>query len=916
MQDHFLNRIFAKLPLRIVFILPFVLQILGIVGLVGYLSYKAGQKTVEDLATQLMNEVGDRVEQNLRLYLEIPHQINQVNLSQIELNLLTLQNLYPWEKYLWRQIQLHPDMAYIAVTTDKNQQRSGEKLLDGSFYINVVGDDVGMNFYSFKVNEKGDRTTGKLIVKNYDLRQHPSYQKAVKARKSSWSDVFVSFLEPTLLISALKPVYNPNQQIVGVLLSTLRLDQIGHFLNTLKIGKSGQTFIIEKTGKLLATSTGEMPFRQVKGEKKLFLATESTNSITRSTAEYLKTHFSDFSHLLENPKIKLEIEEQNYFLNLVPFQDSRGLEWLIVIIVPENDFLGQIKAHNKTTLLLSLGAFFMALLVGLLTAQWVIKPIIKLNQASKNIAQGKWDQITEVNRYDELGQLETSFNFMANKLKESFSILRENEHRLSQFLEAVPIGITVHEPTGKIYYMNQKSLEILDIKEILDSEKKDFSQTYRIYKLGTNQFYPPENLPIIRALAGETIYLDDLEIHQSEKIIPVEIWATPIYNPQGELIYAITAFQDISQRKQTEQILADYNRTLETEVKQRTTELAEAKDKAEVANRAKSIFIANMSHELRTPLNIILGFTQMMNHSQTLSAKDQENIKIIHNHGEYLLKLINNILSFTKSESEKYTLNLNDFDFDAFLDDLKKLFDFRASSQGLTLNFVKDKTLPQYICTDELKLRQVLINLLSNSLKFTLLGGVFLEIKKLDLDGLEVDQIALNFRVRDTGVGIAPEELEQLFQAFNQTESGKNSQEGTGLGLAISQQLVELMGSEITVQSEIGVGTCFEFTLRVKSLGENLVKTSQNDPDPQNSVDHQTYLPTFNLTAESFAGMPLEWIEQLYQASSCLDEPLIFNLIDQIPPEKQALSEQLKYWVNHFRFDLIFNVLENIIQKS
>lgn len=916
MQDQFLNRIFAKLPLRIVFIVPFILQILGVVGLVGYLSYKTGQKTVEDLATQLMNEVGDRVEQNLRIYLETPHHINQVNLSQIELNLLTLQNLYPWEKYLWRQIQLHPDMAYIAITTDKNQQRSGQKLLDGSFYINVVGDDVGMNFYSFKVNQKGDRTTGKLLVKNYDLRQYPMYQKAVKARESSWSDVFVSFVEPTLLISALKPIYNSNQQIVGVLLSTLRLDQIGHFLNTLKIGKSGQTFIIEKNGKLLATSTGEIPFHKVNGEKKLFLATESSNPITRATAEYLKTQFSELKSIPKNPKINLKIQQENYFLNLVPFRDSRGLEWLIVTVVPENDFLGEIKAHNKTTLLLSLVAFFIALLLGLITARWVIKPIIKLNQASKNIAQGEWNQTTEVSRYDELGELETSFNLMANKLQESFSILQENEHRLNQFLDAVPIGITVHESTGKIYYMNHKSLEILDIKEILDSEKQDFSQTYRIYRLGTNEFYPLEELPIIRALAGETIYLDDLEIHQSEKIIPVEIWATPIYNHQGEIIYAITAFQDISQRKQTEQILADYNHNLETEVKQRTTELAEAKDKAEVANRAKSIFIANMSHELRTPLNIILGFTQMMNHSQTLSAKDQENIKIIHNHGEYLLKLINNILSFTKSEAEKHTLNLNDFDFDSFLDDLKKLFDFRASSQGLTLNFVKDKSLPQYICTDELKLRQVLINLLSNALKFTSVGAVVLEIKQLDLDGLEVDQIGINFRVRDTGVGIAPEELDQLFKVFNQTESGKISQEGAGLGLAISQQLVELMGNEITVQSEIGVGTCFEFTLRVKSTGQNLVKIPQNDLDSESSIDSQTYVPTFNLTAESFTGMSLEWIEQLYQATSCLDEPLIFNLIDQIPPEKQALSEELQYWVNHFRFDLIFNLLENMIQKS
>ncbi|WRH65183.1 MAG: cache domain-containing protein [Planktothrix sp. GU0601_MAG3] len=315
----------TKLPLRIIFIIPFILQVSGIVGLVGYLSYKTGQKTVEDLATQLMNEVGDHIEHNLQLHLQNSHEINQVNLIQIELNLLNLRNLYPWEKYLLRQIQLHPDMAYIAVTTDKNQQRSAEKLLDGSLYINLVGDDVGMNFYGIKVNKNGDRITGNLMIKNYDLRQNPSYQKAVQAGKSSWSDVFVSFREPTLLISALEPIYNPNKQIVGVLLSTLRLDQIGHFLNSLKIGKSGQTFIIEKTGKLLATSTGEIPFRSVKGEKKLFLASESTNPVTRATAEYLKTQFSQLKSLPKNSKINLKIQQENYFLNLVSLSRFSGV---------------------------------------------------------------------------------------------------------------------------------------------------------------------------------------------------------------------------------------------------------------------------------------------------------------------------------------------------------------------------------------------------------------------------------------------------------------------------------------------------------------------------------------------------------------------------------------------------------------
>ena len=146
-----------------------------------------------------------------------------------------MNNLYPWEKYLWRQIQLYSNMAYIGIATEQGKQRSGEKSLEGNLYINVTDDDVGSNFYSFKTNHRGERTTGKLIKKNFNPREHSIYQKALREGKSTWSDVFVSLLEPTLLMSALEPVYDQNQKIIGVLVATLRLDEIGKFLNHLKV---------------------------------------------------------------------------------------------------------------------------------------------------------------------------------------------------------------------------------------------------------------------------------------------------------------------------------------------------------------------------------------------------------------------------------------------------------------------------------------------------------------------------------------------------------------------------------------------------------------------------------------------------------------------------------------------------------
>ncbi len=280
-------------------------------------------------------------------------------------------------------------------------------------------------------------------------------------------------------------------------------------------------------------------------------------------------------------------------------------------------------------------------------------------------------------------------------------------------------------------------------------------------------------------------------------------------------------------------IIIFWNRRLAREVAHRTQiegELRKAIESAEEANLAKSTFFANMSHELRTPLNAILGFSELMGRDSNLSREQLNNLEIIERSGEHLLSLINDVLELSKIEAGKIDLNAKDFDLHYLLLGLEEIFRLRAQQKGITMVFRRGPNVPRTICTDQKKLRQILINLLGNAVKFTESGSITLLVKKKETNtATQAQDCILHFEVSDTGEGIAQDEQDKIFDSFYQADGQRSSSQGTGLGLPISRKFVEMMGGTLKVQSEAAKGTVFTFDIPVKLADDAARKSSRTN---------------------------------------------------------------------------------------
>jgi len=447
-----------QVSLQTLLLLPFVGLVTGAVGLVGLLSFQSGQQAVNTLATRLREELTQRIQQQLQTYVETPFLINELNASAFARNRLPLTNLQSYTS-LWEQASNFPTTNLIYCADEAEGRFLGVGRPNAGtdttadLQLIVSGPSTNYLFDYYDISPRGDLDEQRREVgdRPYDPRVRPWYEAAKARETATWSDIYLDFDAQVPVITASVPVYDfATTELMGVCATDFLLSvELNEFLGTLPVGKTGETFIIERDGKLVSSSSaGEEILLTGSGEETERLAArQSQNPLISATATYLQTTFSDLEHLQTVQQLSFQLEGQTQFVQVAPFQDGRGLDWLIVVVVPEADFMQEIHANARNTLLLCLLTLAIAIVAGHLLSRRIAQPVTEMNAASQAIAAGDRDRRVSPSHVSELDSLGRSFNAMAQQLQVSLDSLEAANHTLEQ---------RVAERTAELTLANQE----------------------------------------------------------------------------------------------------------------------------------------------------------------------------------------------------------------------------------------------------------------------------------------------------------------------------------------------------------------------------------------------------------------------------------------------------------------------------
>jgi signal transduction histidine kinase len=637
----FMAKANCKLSLRFILTVPFVIQVVVVTSLVGYLSYRNGQEAVNNLTNQLMGQVSDRVDRQLDNYLALPHQINQLNLDAIQRGLLDTKDLDAAGRYFFKQSQLFKNFSIVSYVLPNQTMAAAGRWFKGQDIVLTYHPGGSVKDYTYLPDKEGKRT--KLIyTTDYDTVNNAWFRDAVKAGKPVWTSIgLAEEFEAYLFISATAPIYNDKGQVSCVLGIDLLLRDISTFLQEIKISPNGKVFIVERNGMLVANSDESPIYREIaKSKYERINAFSSSSPVIKAVSKQLQDKFGTLQNIQTQQKFDFQLQNdlssgfsERQFISVIPWRDRYGIDWLIVVTVPESDFMGQINANTHTAALLCLGALCIATLLGMISARWISRPITEMNAAAKAIANGELNQTIDISRTTELGELAQSFNRMADQLETSFNMLEETNQELDQRVQERTSSLTEAEAELRGLFSAMTDLVI-----VLDTR-------------GCYLKIPTQNSPLLYApaetLIGKTV--DEMlppdlakEVNQwirqvldSQRSLSVEyslfvngqetIFAANLSPISTEMLIMVT--RDISDLR-----LALRSRTeAEESLRQKNTELTTTLEQLEVAQEeliqaekmaALGQLIAGIAHEINTPLGVIQASISNIRGSLDQSLKE------------------------------------------------------------------------------------------------------------------------------------------------------------------------------------------------------------------------------------------------------------------------------------------------------
>jgi diguanylate cyclase (GGDEF)-like protein/PAS domain S-box-containing protein len=558
-----MQRLLTKAPLRMVLIIPFVLQVSAAVGLTAWLSIRNGQQAVNDVTRQLREETTARVSREIGDLLSTTQAINQHSTKTIQRDNLDLGNIRFVEDMYWDYIQTFPFIRGLGAGNQEGDilalfQRGEPGNV--TYFLEYSTPGTQQRYVSQQLNANRQGVQTETIDRYIDARQRPWYQAAVQAQGPVWTDVYTSISAVeghSLALNAARPVYGREGQLQGVVSVILDLGQVSQLLETIRFSPSGQIFIVEADGNLIGSSDGNNPVYVNGNEIGRLTATQSPNPLIRESAKYLQTYLqSGLDSIDQALQLEFKLDGKRQFLQVTPIQSGEQLKWFIVVVAPETDFMGQIYAHTRYTIWLCLGALALATGSGILTARWITQPLLQLSQAAKRMAQGQWKPeerraAIAVAQTREISDLAQSFNQMALQLNTSFAVLQASEAHFRSMANNVPgcIFRYILRPDGS----DAISYASPGCDDIWEMNARDIERNVTVIW----DMVHPDDWPTVRTTIAASA--QSLQTWQQEwRIITPSghlKWlrgaGNPTRHPNGDVVW-VTVISDVSDRKQTE----------------------------------------------------------------------------------------------------------------------------------------------------------------------------------------------------------------------------------------------------------------------------------------------------------------------------------------------------------------------------